>query len=145
MSEDGEPVWLTYKELAAQLGCTANAARMHAHRRGWPKRAPNRVDDPARVLVPDGAVVRDRTTHVTVQCDAPPNGVEQLHSAGLVQAIEALSAALAAERARTDSLETALADARTAAMVSSNQVAALRAQLALLSGRPPWWRRWFRG
>jgi hypothetical protein len=44
-----------------------------------------------------------------------------------MQAIEALSAALSAERARTDSLETALADARTAATISGNQVAALRA------------------
>jgi hypothetical protein len=38
----------------------------------------------------------------------------------------------------------ALADARTAAMISSNEAAALRAQLALLTGRRPWWRRWFR-
>jgi len=46
---------------------------------------------------------------------------------------------------RIDDLLAALSDARTAAMISSNEAAALRAQLELLTGpRRPWWRRWWR-
>jgi len=43
-------------------------------------------------------------------------------------------------------LLSALADARSAAMISSNEAAALRAKLELLTGPAwvPWWRRWFR-
>jgi len=46
---------------------------------------------------------------------------------------------------RVDDLLIELADARTAAMISGADAAALRTQLALLTGpRAPWWRRWFR-
>jgi len=37
-----------------------------------------------------------------------------------------------------------LADARTAAMITGCEAAALRTPLALLTDRRPWWRRWFR-
>ena len=46
-------------------------------------------------------------------------------------------------RKRIDELLHELADARTAAMITGCEAAALRAQLALLQTRP-WWRRWFR-
>ena len=50
-----------------------------------------------------------------------------------------------AER-RTDELLHELADARTVAMISGSEAAALRSRLALLTDerRRPWWRRWFR-
>ena len=44
---------------------------------------------------------------------------------------------------RIDGLHTDLADARTAAMISGSEAAALRAENALLKARP-WWRRWWR-
>jgi hypothetical protein len=48
-------------------------------------------------------------------------------------------------RKRVDGLLIELADARTAAMISGSEAAALRAQVAALTGpaRRPWWRRWF--
>jgi len=46
---------------------------------------------------------------------------------------------------RIDDLLAALSDALTAAMFSSIEAAALRAQLELLTGpRRRWWRRWWR-
>ena len=45
---------------------------------------------------------------------------------------------------RVDELLVALADARTAALITGYEAAALRTQLALLTERRPWWRRWFR-
>jgi predicted RNase H-like nuclease (RuvC/YqgF family) len=50
---------------------------------------------------------------------------------------------LAEERRRIDGLHTDLADARTAAMISGSEAAALRSRLDL-TDRRPWWRRWFR-
>jgi hypothetical protein len=49
-----------------------------------------------------------------------------------------------AERARVDQLLIDLADARTAAMITGCEAAALRSRLALLTDHRPWWRRWFR-
>jgi hypothetical protein len=63
----------------------------------------------------------------------------------LSQAVEFLREDVGIANRRIDELLAALADARTAAMISSNEAAALRTQLALLTGpRRPWWRRWFR-
>jgi hypothetical protein len=45
---------------------------------------------------------------------------------------------------RIDGLHVDLADARTAAMISGSEAAALRARLELLTERRPWWRRVFR-
>ena len=49
-------------------------------------------------------------------------------------------------RNRIDKLLIELADARTAAMLTGWEAAALRARLSLLTDerRRPWWRRWFR-
>jgi hypothetical protein len=72
MPDDGDHGrWLSYQELGEVLGCTANAARMHAVRRNWPRRSPNRVGDCARVLVPDEVVVQPRVTHDSARYDAP--------------------------------------------------------------------------
>jgi hypothetical protein len=82
----------------------------------------------------------------------------------LSQAVEFLHEDLASERERVEQAERradellalfaegqrqigdlygALADARTAAMISSNEASALRATLDELRARP-WWKRWFR-
>ena len=53
MGEDDIGRSLTYREPGAALGVQPNAARMHAHRRGWPKRASNKVGEPTHVLVPE--------------------------------------------------------------------------------------------
>ena len=45
-------------------------------------------------------------------------------------------------RNRIDKLLIELADARTAAMISGCEAAVLRTQLAMLTERRPWWRRW---
>jgi hypothetical protein len=47
---------------------------------------------------------------------------------------------------RIDGLHVDLADARTAAMISSSEAAALRSRLEILTDRRarPWWRRWLR-
>ena len=47
-------------------------------------------------------------------------------------------------RKRVDGLLIELADARTTAMISGCEAAVLRIQLATLTERRPWWRRWFR-
>ena len=69
----------------------------------------------------------------------------------IATAVEMLRQDLGIANRRIDELQGALADARTAAMISSNDAAALRAQLVeLLSGlarrprRSLRWRRWFR-
>ena len=47
-------------------------------------------------------------------------------------------------RKRIDELQSDLADARTAAMISGCEAAVLRTRLELLTERRPWWRRRFR-
>jgi hypothetical protein len=71
--------------------------------------------------------------------------------AALQEQVEYAESGLVAERQRAeqaehrvDELQVALADARTAAMITGYEAAALRTQLALLTERRPWWRRWFR-
>ena len=54
-----------------------------------------------------------------------------------------LLALLAEGQRQIGDLYGALADARTAAMISSNEASALRATLDELRARP-WWKRWFR-
>ena len=115
--------WLTYRQLGERLGCTANAARMHAYRRGWSRRSPNRVGDSAQVLVPEGAAVRDRVTHDAAQFAAQPNEVVLAH----VQAVEALRDQLAIANRRIDEL-----------------LAERRRLIDAILARVPWWKRWFR-
>jgi hypothetical protein len=135
MSDQVQEQWLTYRELGNVLGCTANAARMHAHRRGWQRRAPNRVGDPARVLVPNDAVVRSRAMHDAAQCDAQANGSVHPDMQAHVRAIEVLCNQLAIANRRIDELIEAR---RRDAEERRNLI------MALSGPRVPWWRRWFR-
>ena len=62
----------------------------------------------------------------------------------LSQAVEMLREDLGIANRRIDELLVSLADARTAAMISGSEAAALRTRLELLTApRVPWWRRWF--
>jgi hypothetical protein len=69
----------------------------------------------------------------------------------LSQAVEMLREDVGHERDRADQAERRidellhdLADARTAAMITGCEAAALRSRIEILTGRRPWWRRWFR-
>jgi len=101
MPDGDQGRWLTYQELAEALGCTANAARMHAVRRKWPRRASNRIGAPVHVLVPEDVDIRRRAAHADeqfdAQCNAPfdarPNGAVPAHApspfdAQVVRALE---------------------------------------------------------
>jgi len=88
--------------------------------------------------------------------DSVASGTDPLTAIGiqtLSQAVEMLRQDVERERdradqaeRRTDELLHELADARTVAMISGSEAAALRSRLALLTDerRRPWWRRWFR-
>ena len=164
MADQPEERWITYRQAGELLGISANAVRVRAQRARWPRRVPNMPGAPTLVRVPEEVLVRpsappvprpsgERAGHAT----AAPDGCERAHDGthvqGLVQVFEALRQQLeianrqtAAERARVDQLLVDLADARTAAMITGCEAAALRAQLALLTDQRhrSWWRRWFR-
>ena len=136
MPETDQERWLTYRELGELLGCTANAARMHAHRRGWQRRAPNRVGGRTRVLVPEAEDVQARALHrgraFVAQMSGEPNGFEQAN-AQIVQALERAVEAL-----------------REQLTVANRRIDELNAERKMLMGiitdpaRRPWWRRWLR-
>jgi hypothetical protein len=136
MSEDAAERWFTYRELGAHLGCTPNAARMHATRRGWLRRPANRPGDPVHVLVPQDVLVQTNTPHASPR----PNGAEQTHASsyvhGLVQAVEALREQLMVANRRIDEF----------AGERRQWAEERRALIAILTDqrRRPWWRRWFR-
>jgi hypothetical protein len=139
--------WLSYRELGTLLGCTANAARMHAVRRGWARRAPNRIGDCARVLVPPEVAVRPCMTHDAAQFVTQPNGHEQANvraafdARDMLQAIretvEVLTAPLreqlAAERARADR-------ERERADQAERRIAELLADARTVVAARRWWR-----
>jgi hypothetical protein len=58
--------------------------------------------------------------------------------------VDELLALLAEGQRQTGGLYAELADARTAAMITGCEAAALRCELALVRERRPWWRRWLR-
>jgi hypothetical protein len=145
MPDGDQERWLSYRELGVVLGCTANAARMHAVRRGWARRAPNRVGDCARVLVPADVFVQPCVTHDAEQFVVRPSGHEQANvrptfdAHDVLQAIretvEALTRPLQeqieAERSRADR-------ERERADQAEQRLAALLSQQRVLRRR--WWR-----
>ena len=114
--------------------------------------APTLVRVPEEVRVRPGAPSVPRPSGERAgHAPTGPDGREQAHERGLVQALDALRQQLEianrqteAERARVDQLLIDLADARTAAMITGCEAAALRSRLTLLTERRPWWRRWLR-
>jgi hypothetical protein len=127
--------WLTYVELGLALGISPSAARMHATRRGWLRRSPNKIGAHAMVLVPENIVVppcapaEQRTFDELVP--QPPNGhddIDPSHAPAIRAAIEALREQLAVANRRIDALD----EER-------------RLLFSLLTAEhKPWWRRWFR-
>jgi hypothetical protein len=117
MSESDDARWLTYAEVGGLLGCTANAARMHAKRRGWLHRAPNMIGGRATVLVPDELAVQPVRLHSAASFDehveeGAHNGAASVQALSL--AISALTEQLGIanrrldeERARADQAEAA--------------------------------------
>jgi hypothetical protein len=113
------------------FGISAQAALMVAKRRGWPRRFPNAYGERARVLMPDDAAVQPRTpTERGTFADRMSGSLngERVNARALEQAIEALREQLGiangrADRAeqRVDELLFALADARTAVMITSGE------------------------
>lgn len=109
MPDGDQGRWLNYQELAELLGCTANAARMHAVRRKWPRRASNRIGERAHVLVPEGEIIRPRAMRAVEPCDAPcnapvpANGREAFDAHAMLQTIcETVEAAVAPLREQLD-------------------------------------------
>jgi hypothetical protein len=158
MADQPEERWVTYREAGQLLGISANAVRVRAQRARWPRRLPNMPGAPTLVRVPEEVRVRPGAPSVprlsgerAGHAPTGPDGPEQAPERGLVQALDTLRQQLEianrqteAERARVDQLLVALADARTAVMISGCEAAALRARLELMTERRPWWRRWFR-
>jgi hypothetical protein len=159
---DGEAGrWLTYAEAGQALGgISPEAARQLARRRNWPRRTPNAYGDKAMVLVPDETAADGprRTAVIRATTHDRADGRDRPDVHAMLETIRMLREAADTANARLDAaaeerrqlgeerreLLTALADARTAAMISGSEAAALRAQFELLAVRRPWWRRWFR-
>ena len=137
MPDGVEGRWLSYQELGEVLGCTANASRMHAVRRKWPRRSPNQIGGCATVLVPKEVALRpcvtntaERASHAfdaqteAVQANghAPENDAQpdSFDARATNSAIEALREQLAItngrvdeEHARADRAEQRLDEERT--------------------------------
>jgi hypothetical protein len=142
--------WLTYRELAAKLGVSVEAARRRALRARWSRQSGN--DGKARVLLPEDYEIERRPDSAP---DAPPDAADRVTAAAQAT-IAALEAALAAsEDARgalaghVDTLKAALAGAearageeaaKTTQAIAAFQSLAERLE-AIAEARRPWWRR----
>ena len=153
------------QQLAEVLGCTTDAARMHAVRRKWPRRASNRIGEPAHVLVPEDVVVRGRAMHAgeqfnapyNEQCDAPvqANGratsdaqdnatlaIRALESAveGLREQLAVTTQQLAVTNERADRADRRLEVLQAALDAKSRELAAMK--LTETPRRRPCWSSW---
>lgn len=97
MPDQTQEHWVTYAEAGKLLGISAQAARMLAKRRGWPRRTPNAYGDRALVRVPADAIVQPRAASLDVRTgyvvdgdQAKPNGHDQVNVQALEGAVEAL-------------------------------------------------------
>jgi hypothetical protein len=161
MPDGDQGRWLSYQELGDVLGCTANAARMHAVRRKWPRRSPNKVGD---VLVPPGADLERRATHVRHTNDARAGDPVQAHQqptfdahamlAAIRETVEVLLTPireqLDRERDRADRAEQQLTKVETELVKAQVETVGLRCQIAKAKPAdspkpdPPRWRRLLR-
>lgn len=71
---------LTYVQIGAKLGISADAARMLARRRGWVRQAPNRRGAPVFVIVPEDALEGEqwRTEEESTPPNTSPNGSDEI-------------------------------------------------------------------
>ena len=129
---------LTYAELADVRGISKTSAERLARRKRWPRVLGN--DGIARVIVPPddrpGLHASSPRRRSSPGSSANLRNVPPLTPADMAAAIREavlpLSAALEAERARSDSLAAELREANR------------RLIEVLTTTRRPWWRRWFR-
>jgi len=148
-SDNGDPVWTTRSAVRTSDDVRGTIRILEAAVRtlGEQLEFANKslIDERKRV---------DELLHQLA--DAPEKGPETdplpaIAIQTLSQAVEMLREDVGRERDRADQAERRidellhdLADARTAAMITGCEAAALRTQLALLTDRRPWWRRWLR-
>ena len=153
--------WLTYAELAGELGTSAEGARRRAQRGRWTRQRGN--DGLARVLVPEDALDGQRPVRApSVRSDSAGASSESL---SLIEALRAhvatLKEQLAAAEGKTseeadalrehnatlkadiEKLEAGLAEANARADKAIAALGALADQIAKLAEERarPWWRR----
>ena len=109
--------WLTFAELAAEMGVSANAARSRAIRRRWRRQTGN--DGMARVLVPEGEAIspmRTRRVQPAVpHADAPTDGHAHAIDPELLQRLDKAQAELTAMAQRLGASEAETMNARRTA------------------------------
>lgn len=75
-------LWLTYHEIAEELGCDVSSARVTTISRGWTRK--HSRDGVTRVLMPESVMQRYFANHSSQDpaFDSPPNAmVKQLRTA----------------------------------------------------------------
>jgi hypothetical protein len=139
--EEGQ--WLTYEELAQQLGCTVPAARILAVRRKYPRRIPNAYGERTRVLVPEklniprrrGSRVRN-TVRDTVEDTTTVNPVQNGHDPPHVtQALEALREQFRLINGRADRAEQCADEERTLRIAAEKRADAAEVEIRELRVR----------
>ncbi len=128
------PTWLTYHQVAEQLGLrTAGAAAARARRAKWPKRTRNdtlqaEVCVPAEVLAAGPSTARERR---------PPRDDAPHDEAGVdaQTAAEAVAAAVAPLRSIIEALSQELTAARAGNDALRDQLAAAQAEAAAFRGK----------
>jgi hypothetical protein len=140
MPDGDQGRWLSYRQLGEALGCTANAVRMHAVRRGWERRSPNKIGAVAMVCVPHLLDVQPRAMHVRAASDTRATNEAAPH----VQAANDAHGMLGAIRETVELLVTPLREQleheRGRADRAEARADSAERQLAELRARP-WWRR----
>src|SRR3954463_10777983 len=127
-SEEGR--WLTYEELAKELGSTLQAARILAVRRKYPRRIPNSYGERTKVLVPEKIEIsRKRKGHVgdTVSAtDADNPAAVSQDQMRLVRAIETLTHQLRAANERADKADKRADEERQMRLDAERKIDAIR-------------------
>jgi hypothetical protein len=122
--------WLSYRELAAQLGVSVEAARRRALRGKWSRVAGN--DGATRVRVPED-YVKPRPSP-DVRPDAPSAVPDN------TALVDALRAHIETLKADNEALKADLAAAKARSDQSVAELVKLADRLAEIAARP-WWRR----
>jgi hypothetical protein len=118
---------LTYAQIGARLGISADAARMLARRRGWTRQAPNRRGAPVFVVVQEDTLAAEhwRTEEERTSLNASANRADRPEEHAQLAERQAEERVLLAER-RAEQAEqradvaVALADRTLAELASAN-------------------------
>lgn len=129
-SDDGR--WLTYEELAKELGSTVQAARILAVRRKYPRRIPNSYGERTRVLVPEKIEAPRRRKRIVgdtsggTEPDSTPDN--QAHAL-IEQALGSLREQLNLANERADRAERQAEHERLLRLDAEERAAAARAEM----------------